>query len=163
MPGEDSKLIYIGLVAIVLALVVAFIFPISPNKGGGQAPTPTPTPLPTFTYQTAVTVELGWVPGGDPTIKAINSWRITNYAVSESQSYGISLLPWGGQLKLEVVTPSNKIITQVKTISVDLGSSKTFYFVWKTQEIGRHAITISLINGDGVIVDQKTAEVVVNG
>lgn len=165
MPGEDSKLIYIGLLAVILALVAAFVLPISPNWGGGQFPTPTPTPTPppTFTYQTAVTIEQGWLPGGNPTIKSIDSWRITQYAVSEPKSTGISWLPWGGKLKLEVVTPSNKVITQVKTISIDLGSTKTFYFVWKTQEIGRHTITVTLINGDGVVVDQKTAEVVVNG
>jgi len=160
--AEDNKLIYAGMLVLIAALVVAFFMPsIKPPQNNNTVPTP--TPLPTFTYQTAVTLYLDWIPGGDPEIVSINSWRVTQYVVQEPEDTGLSWFPWGGTIKLQVLTPSNKMATMTKEIKIESGETKTFYFTWTTSETGKHTITVTLINGEGVVVGQKTTEVMVYG
>lgn len=140
---------------LILAALAVILYAVRPYFPDFLPPPELPGDKPPTTLQTTVRLKLT-LPGGDPDIVSINTQKVSTLYSEKAQ---IMIFPWGGKLILDITAPDGSTASITKDVKIDVGETKDYYFTWKTKQTGRHILVVSLVDGEGVIVEQKQSEV----
>jgi len=146
--GQKYLVAFLIVAAVALAVGVTYYYlsPVFPPQ------TP-PGPEQEVTVKTDVKVTRSWL--GSTYIESIQNQVLSRPYYEYSA--GVAILPFKGTIVLTVVYPSgDKVTVGSQKIVVELGSSVTVTFFWKTRQAGDHVVTATLYDENGVLVDQKS-------
>jgi len=154
-----KKVGYAIIIAFVLLVVAVAIYGL-----GWYIPTPNPIPPsppgpePEIVYKTDVKISYYWFQPAK--IEEVKTTMLSTQAAVTTGQPKITLFPFNGILRLEVVYPNSaRVAIGEQKVSVEKGVDITVTFMWKTKFSGKHIVIASLYDEAGNLVDQKSEEV----